>query len=169
MICELCGKDVPVLNPIVIEGTTLNVCRECARFGTAAGEGKRASSGGRGSLEERLERRERRLRERDVFGEDEYVLAEDYPQRIRRGRERLGLSQEELATKLAEKKSVIAKLEKGDIRPDNALIKKIEHHLSISLRERVREALTPGRRGSRPLTLGDLIKMELDKKKREGS
>ena len=38
MICELCGKDVPRLHKVVIEGVIMNVCDECAKFGKEAEE-----------------------------------------------------------------------------------------------------------------------------------
>ena len=33
MICEMCGKEVPLTKTVVIEGSRLNVCPNCARFG----------------------------------------------------------------------------------------------------------------------------------------
>ena len=34
MICEMCGKDVTFCKKVTIEGVHLEVCAECAKFGT---------------------------------------------------------------------------------------------------------------------------------------
>ena len=61
------------------------------------------------------------------------TLADDYPDRIRSAREERGLSQEELAGQLNEKASLIRKLERGDMQPNDAIQRKIERKLDISL------------------------------------
>lgn len=90
----------------------------------------------------------------------EFELAEDYPDRIRKAREGRGWKREELARSINEKLSVIEKLEKGKIRPDDALLSKLERTLRVRLRERVEEAPTGARSERRSMTLGDLIRRE---------
>jgi putative transcription factor len=162
MICEMCGVDVPRLRRIVTEGSTLEVCQRCERFGEDYEEVKdREGIIGRDTIAERLERREKRLKGRDVLEKSEKELAFDYPKRIRSARAKAGLNQEELAKKINEKKSVVAKLETGDMIPDNKLIKKLERALDISLMETVGQVQTPRHReGSRAMTLGDFIKVK---------
>ena len=88
------------------------------------------------------------------------IIVEDYAQRIKNRRERLGLKQGELAKKLAEKESVISALESGSMEPSVALAEKIGRILSIRLIE------SEDRKGpsivmhekSEGLTLGDMIK-----------
>jgi len=162
MICEMCGVDVPRLRKIVIEGSTLEVCSRCERFGQDYEEVKdREGIVGRDTIAERLERREKRLRGKDVFEGAEKELALDYPIRIRNARSKAGLNQEELAKKINEKKSVVAKLETGDMVPDNKLIKKLERALDISLTEAVGPVQAPKHREeSRGMTLGDFIKIK---------
>jgi len=162
MICEMCGVDVPRLRRIVIEGSTLEVCTRCEKFGQDYEEVKdREGIVGRDTIAERLERREKRLRGRDVLEGAEKELALDYPKRIRNGRSKAGLNQEELAKKINEKKSVVAKLETGDMVPDNKLIKKLERALDISLMEAVGPIQAPKHREeSRGMTLGDFIKIK---------
>ena len=36
MDCEMCGKSVPRLSKVRIDGAVLNVCDSCAKFGTPA-------------------------------------------------------------------------------------------------------------------------------------
>ena len=157
----MCGKEVPYLKTVVIEGAVLKVCEDCARFGKEISpkEAKkyvRASS----AISERLEMREKRMRERDVL-EDEEVLDPDFPEKIRDARMSLGMTQEELAKKINEKHSVITKIEHGELVPDENLRKKLEKVLDIRLMIKMEpvhvQKKSEQRRG---LTLGDLIKLE---------
>lgn len=162
MICEMCGVEVPRLRRIVIEGSTLEVCQQCEKFGQDYEEIKdREGIVGRDTIAERLERREKRLKSRDVLEKSGKELAFDYPKRIRTARAKAGLNQEELAKKINEKKSVVAKLETGDMIPDNKLVKKLERALDISLMETVGPIQAPKHReDSRAMTLGDFIKVK---------
>ncbi len=72
----------------------------------------------------------------------------------------MGWKREELAKKINEKLSIIEKLEKGNIRPDDQLVSKLEKALRVKLRERIEQAQPAKKEESRPLTLGDLIKRE---------
>ena len=60
-------------------------------------------------------------------------IAQDYDDRIRNARESAGLSQEELASELNEKASLIRKLERGDILPSDEVQTKLERKLDIAL------------------------------------
>jgi putative transcription factor len=62
-------------------------------------------------------------------------VATDYDQRVREAREGRGLSQQDLASELNEKTSLIRKVERGDVLPSDALRKKLERELGISLTE----------------------------------
>lgn len=140
MICEMCGKDVPTLNRVRLEGTTLRLCPDCSRFGTVldappaptprpgatmvtpASPGRQAPRG-------------RSLEERDLYKEmPEMELAPDWGKRIRAAREKLGWSPEDLAKKLNEKKSLVLKLEGGGFHPPDATVRKVERTLKIRLR-----------------------------------
>mgnify|MGYP000990052672 CR=1 FL=1 len=166
MICEMCGKDSDFVRTIFLEGAQLKVCKECAHFGESP-EGKGASKKGKGGaappnravVSERLQARERRMRSRDVFQEETVVdLVTDYDKVIREARMARGLKQDELASKVNERSSVIAQLESGSMRPSDQLIKKLERELNIKLTEKV-TLVKPESSGSKKvLTLGDLIK-----------
>ncbi len=160
MICELCGRDVPRLKKVVIEGVILNVCDECAKFGKEI-KGNEIPKDVKylppEIVRERLERKRRRSRK--DYLEEEEVLVEDYPKVIREARERLGLTQEELAKKILEKRTVISKIERGEMRPDEKLIKKLEKALGIKLKEKVSPIYSSKeKKKGTALTLGDLIK-----------
>ncbi len=161
MRCEMCGKEVPYLKTAVIEGAVLKVCEDCAKFGEEIDE-REAKKYVKGSaaVAEKLESRERRMRERDIL-EEEKVLAPDYSGRVKEARMRLGMDKEELAKKINEKRSVVAKVESGELVPDRELTRKLEKFLGVDLMVKVEpvrvEKKSEERRG---LTLGDLIKLE---------
>jgi putative transcription factor len=155
MICELCGKEVPYLKPIIIEGSILKVCSVCEKFGTGAppkpspslessstGEYRSTHgvSAGTPSPEDvvhrRLEFRARRMKSKDIYEQSgPKELVEDYHKRIQQARSQLGLNQEQLGQKINERKSIISKLENKSLKPDDKLVRKLEKALEIKLME----------------------------------
>lgn len=140
MICEMCGKDVEGLTPVRVEGSLLQLCSDCAKFGQAVTPIGRGSSTPRGEEPEYAEPRSprtfrpRRTEERDVFSDmPELELSPDWFRRIRQQREHLGWTPEEFGKKLNEKKSLVLKVESGSFRPPDATLRKIERMLKIRL------------------------------------
>ena len=142
-----------------IEGTTLRVCKDCSKFGDQAKQGAKEQPS-KIIIQSRLENRERRMKSKDVY-ESETVneLADDYPERIRHAREQHGWNQEELAQKMSEKHSLVQKVERGDIKPDDVLVKKFEKTLGVSLMEKV-SLVKPEKKAvaGKGMTLEDFIK-----------
>jgi len=131
------------------------------KFGEVSKTGKKEVAT-RSAIVERLEQRQRRMRPKDVYVEEEtYELVADYPKLIKDARAAREWKQETLAAKINERASVINKLERGDIRPDDVLVKKVEKELGIVLKEKV-PIIKPESKatGGKGLTLGDLIKMK---------
>lgn len=174
--CEMCGTEVANPKTVKVEGAELDVCDDCADFGTevrqesssststkystssssASSSGSSGSSGSSssGSASSGGSRR------RDMFDEMEEV-ATDYDQRIRNARESKGLSQEELAKQLNEKVGVIRKLEHGDSLPTDKVQRKLERALDISLSEGSSsddEYEADSDSSSGTYTLGDVVK-----------
>jgi putative transcription factor len=87
-------------------------------------------------------------------------VAQDYDQRIRSARESEGLSQEELASQLNEKASLIRKLERGDVLPSDSVQNKLERALDITLTEGGDDGETEweGSSSTGTTTLGDVVK-----------
>jgi len=157
----MCGKEMASLLPVRIEGTVLNVCRDCARFGDSVrAGGKQQTTAEPSVIQARLQNRERRMKSRDVYegGEESIELAVDFSKRIKEAREKMGLKQEELAAKMNERVSIIHKLESGSMYPDDALIKKVEKTLDIKLKEKVMIAPVERSSNNRGMTLEDFIK-----------
>ncbi len=142
MLCEMCGNEVETVSRVRIEQSVLNLCPNCARFGrpvdppptpapaVAASRVARPAPGAA-----RPVGRLRRLEERDLYAEiGELELAADWGPRVRKAREALTWTPEELAKRLNEKKSVVLKLEAGGFHPPDALVRKLEHLLKVRLR-----------------------------------
>jgi putative transcription factor len=166
--CEMCGAERASLTATKVEGAELELCDDCAEFGTevtttssststkystSSGSGSDSAdssggSGGSGSTRRR----------RDMF-DDMDEIAADYDSRIRSAREQEGLSQEELAEELNEKASLIRKLERGDILPSDEVRAKLERRLDVSLVEggSTEEEEWSGGAGT-TTTLGDVVK-----------
>lgn len=149
-LCEMCGTEHSRLTPVSLEGTQLLLCENCSRFGVPV---KTPATRRVSVARPRPSRPHRSL----PVEED---LVVDLGERIRRSREAKGWKREELARRLNEKVSVIEKLEKGKMRPDDRLVAKVERVLEIRLREKVEEETVTPRSKDRPLTLGDLIRRE---------
>ncbi|MFC7177635.1 multiprotein bridging factor aMBF1 [Halosegnis marinus] len=170
--CEMCGTEVADPKTVKVEGAELDVCGDCAEFGTevrqesssssstkysTSSSSSSSSSSGSGSSGGSSSSSRRR---RDMFDEMEEV-ATDYDERIRAARESQGLSQEELAKQLNEKAGVIRKLERGDTLPTDQVQRKLERALGISLAEGSGssddyESDSGGATGT--YTLGDVVK-----------
>ena len=165
--CEMCGSDQASLKTVKVEGAELQLCDDCAQFGTevrtestssASTKYSTSSSSGKSSGSSGSSSSSKTRRRRDMF-DDMDEIATDYDSRIRQARESRGLSQEELASSLNEKASLIRKLERGDIMPPDSVRKKLERKLDISLVEGESDDDSEwSGGGSTTTTLGDVVK-----------
>ena len=161
MLCEMCGKQVTFCKKVTIEGVHLEVCSECAKFGTEAKKSPEKEEGPKPVIVQRLEMLERRGKPKDVLeGVEKEDLVDDFPARIRNARSKLGLSQKDLAMKLNEKLTVLQKIETGDMRPDERMIGKLQKELGIVLKEKVAQVLVAKASGAKSFTLADLMKTQ---------
>jgi len=158
VLCEICGKLTPMLRVVAIEGSELNACQDCARFGVERSPKPKKTSAPV-HVSEALERREKRTQTRDVLTDAAEELVPDFHVKIRKAREKLLWTPEDLGKKINEKKSVILKLESGQMRPDDTLIRKLERMLNIRLKERPTLSSAPKSAVSRGLTLGDFMRV----------
>lgn len=133
MQCELCGKDIRgKSHRVIIEGTELNVCDECARYGHEVKQIPKVTAKISG-----ITFRTRSRRRPDIFDQMGDELLPDYGGVIRRARESHSMSHEELALKIREKASLLKKIERGDLRPEDDVRKKLERVLGITLTEKI--------------------------------
>ncbi|MDO9538074.1 MAG: multiprotein bridging factor aMBF1 [Thermoplasmata archaeon] len=162
MICELCGSDVSRTKLVMVEGAAVNVCSKCEKFGSSGAVKAKNGTVLLPNVAERLDSREKRRTERDIYQTTgELELALDYNTRIRMARQKFGMTHEELAKLISEKKSIIIKIEAAEMRPNDKLVSRLEKALKISLMEVVENAgETKKAEYSRGLTLGDFIKVK---------
>ena len=158
--CEMCGAETSSPNTVKVEGAELDVCDDCADFGTevrtqqssssstkystssssgsSGGSASSSSSSSAGSGSPSSSSTGSSSGggggRRDMFDELDEV-AQDYDERIRQAREAAGLSQKEFANQLNEKASLIRKLEQGDTLPSDKVQQKVEKALDIDLTE----------------------------------
>jgi len=159
----MCGKDFPHLKKVIVDGVPLMVCPSCARFGEESGaKNTKKETPTPGIISQRLEKREKRMHTRTIYDQEEEILIPDFGEAIRNARLKKGYSQEDLARKLNEKKSVIQKLEHESLIPPDELIKKLEKELDVKLTQKNERVSIGGKKADSGggLTIGDLIKIE---------
>jgi putative transcription factor len=135
---------------VILEGTELSVCDACAKYGhevkqvpkaTAPGTGRTpAGKMGKvpaGRVPAGITFRTGSRRRPDMFDQMTDELLSDYGFAIRRAREARGMSQEDLALAIKEKASLLKKLEREDLIPEDNIRKKLERVLGISLTEAI--------------------------------
>ncbi|AEH61647.1 transcriptional regulator, XRE family [Methanosalsum zhilinae DSM 4017] len=162
MQCEICGaeiRDKP--SKVMIEGSELDACPRCAQYGTSTNKRKPVSRKIAPVAQQPSAKKSRpRPARPDPLADIKEELVEDYNNIIRDSREKLNWTQEELALKIKEKESLIKKIERGDIVPEDSVLKKIERALDVTLTERVGEDDWSGDNFSRGTTLGDIVKIK---------
>ena len=142
MNCEMCGKEGPVA-PTRVEGSTLQLCDKCGKYGQVLARPSAPIS--------------RKVVLRNV--EPTLGIVSDYAAKIRKARERVGLTQKDLAMKLNEKESVIHNLEASHLEPPLDLARKLEKLLHITLVEEEQGGIVPvATTKSGGLTIADIIK-----------
>jgi len=89
-------------------------------------------------------------------------LVGDFGLRVRRAREGLELSHEDLGRKIGEKVSVLRKIESEKMTPDLMLAEKLEHALRVKLLVPPSEPKAPSAALSQPreVTLGDVVRLK---------
>jgi putative transcription factor len=128
-----------------VEGVALNVCKKCSSFGKI--------------IKKPIIRKKKitvKKPERELI----QMIREDYSQIIRAKREKLGLKQKEFAKFLAEKESVIHKIESGTYRPSLELARKIEKQLGINLVEQREVEPHTLKTKTEEFTIGDIVKVK---------
>ena len=148
--CELCGRIEERLLNAVVEGSMLSVCKNCARFGNVVA----------------IKREDMRRKEKVVLKmkEENEDVVFDYAERIEEARQKLGMTQEDLAKKISEKASIIHKVESGNFKPNAVMAKKLENALKIKLIDIIPESsMKQINFKEEGLTIGDMIKVKKKK------
>ncbi len=168
--CEICGREVPderMCRTVVVEGVTLKVCPSCynrlvkqGRITSPQKEVRRRPVPSKPVSHKKWSRA--RISRRIL--EEEYEIVEDYADRIRRARQRMGWSQAVLAQKVREKANVIKRIEAGRLKPSIELARRLEKILGITLLEPIVDE-SPSTSGSKEdyYTIGDFIRFKKNK------
>ncbi|HWQ47704.1 MAG TPA: multiprotein bridging factor aMBF1 [Methanosarcina sp.] len=159
MQCEICGAEIrgkPIC--ITIDNSELQVCQKCAPYGKPVD--KRTPVSRKVSPVVRTVTRTENRPKKDFFDILKDELLDNYDQIIRDAREAKGWSQEDLAENIKEKVSLIKKIERSEIVPEDSVRKKLEHALNIKLTERVKESGQEVSHMKKDTTLGDIVKIK---------
>lgn len=157
MQCEICGAEIQGSpNRIVIDRSTLDVCKSCARFGKAEDKWS--------PVPRKIVPVERaftaaRPKPRDQF-KDLVEIVPEYGRIIKEAREREGLTPEQLGVRIKEKSALLRKIERQEILPEDSVRKKLERELSIRLTDEVTSASVKATGGAKGLTLGDIANIK---------
>lgn len=145
--CELCGKTANLM-PTLVEDTKFLVCSSCSQHGT--------------KLIEDITPKNPQVNKPIKREQQWSIFIEDFHLKVKTAREKLNLTQEELAKKLNEKLSSIHKLESAHFTPPFALARKLENFLNISIVQEIKEDYKEKKIDfkSSGLTIGDLIKLK---------
>ncbi len=156
MQCELCGSEHSICHPAIVDGVRMMLCPSCMKHGTEIKVVAERPANSRPILE-----RIKRPNVKDVYKDMDKELVSDWTNRIKKAREKKGLSRGELGFKIGERTVTISKIENGDLRPSDKVIKKLEKELDVKLVESITPISTDSA-GSHAssLTLGDFIKTE---------
>ncbi|NPA23269.1 MAG: TIGR00270 family protein [Crenarchaeota archaeon] len=182
--CDICGSPIkgePII--VEIEGAVLVLCEQCSRrYATSR---KRPLSSVQNvsntrhlqisqtppSVNLRVREGPRtttfRLVNRNVQSKigvrpERFEVVENYAELVRKARQSIGITREELARLVGVKESIIRRIEEGQLMPDVELARRLEKVLRIKLlvpAEETGEVI--GRRGggAGELTLGDIIEI----------
>ncbi len=143
--CEICGK-ITELVKCSVEGCEMSVCRNCARFGSVTEREPETKAAGA-----------KQIRPPAKQDEEEPVIV-GASVKVKDARERKGLTQEQLAKAVAEKESVIHRIESGAMMPTLATAEKLERFLGIKLIEKIwKNEGAVNETKSESFTIGDLI------------
>ena len=143
--CDICGR--PATTKAIVEGATLSVCARCVSYGRelCAPTIRRPNA-------------PRPMVELEVI--------EGYGRTVRQARERAGLTRMELARKLFIVENVLERIESEHLKPNEAVAKKLEKELGITLlgsRDEDKpqaKSFSSGQPSGRGLTLADLVEIK---------
>ncbi|MCL4332093.1 MAG: multiprotein bridging factor aMBF1 [Candidatus Thermoplasmatota archaeon] len=146
----MCGEKTPKVTRVRIEGAVIEACDRCAKLGTPVDPPKKAPvtytfskpayspPRPRATAPARPQRRRSTQAVRpDRMDLDHVEVTPDYAEIIKTAREKMSWSQDDLAAKLMEKKNVLSSIERGALRPDIKVARKLEKLLGIKLIETI--------------------------------
>jgi putative transcription factor len=158
MQCELCGRECDC-KPAIVDGVRMMLCPGCMHHGKSVKIQPKSDVSHKPNLN-----RVKSHRTVDIYKDMSKELISNWNTLIKNAREKKKLTREQLGFRIGERTVTIAKIENGDLRPSDKVIKKIEKELDIKLIGEIDKApsYALGSHSSNSLTLGDFIKKEED-------
>ncbi len=155
--CDICGRKTDKEYIVEVEEAQLHVCERCAK-GMTPIEIIDHSPNKNAKQEPRVIKH--------AFSEEANEITNDYGSIIKNAREKAGLTNKELAIRINEKESLIARIERNQLMPEERVAKKLEKLLGIKLETDSKSEENKRTFGeNEPLTLWDAaIKKESKKK-----
>ena len=147
----MCGKQASLMEAEV-DGAELKVCPNCARYGHV--------KSGRNLQHQRFGTN--RKAPMPTAPKPEFAIVSTFSSLIKSCREQRKLSQEEFATFIQEKESILQKWESGQLKPSLDVAKRLEKVLSVVfvVKEDLDDFDKSNARKTDSLTLGDFIKIK---------
>jgi putative transcription factor len=166
MQCEMCGAEGKgPLKRIKIEGAELLVCNACAKYGVEIQPPQRSSAAQPVKVfDQSGQRIVSAKKTRDMFDQMGGDLVEDYADRIKEARSKLGMTSKDLALAMMEREILVKKIEKGELIPEDDVRKKLEKVLGIKLMESSESESTNQQHTRLNTTMGDVIRIKKSKK-----
>lgn len=166
--CEICGRECRSTREISLEGAELFACNRCAELGDPVHRPKPAVGHPSTVPKTRptsIPRSTSALRpsHRPRPQSRELVAVDNFSQLIRKAREQQGMSQKDVAGKLHERTSIIAKLESGKLTPTINLARKLERLFKLTLLEEAESIDLSPVTSQSSTTLGDVVEIRRKK------
>ena len=136
--CNLCNKKA--VTRAEVDGVVLDVCKECTKYGT--------------ELRRVVIKPKKNV---TSIPELDYSIKPDFSSVIRKAREKRGLTQDQLATQLVERSSIIKRIEEG-WEPSLPTVRKLERFFNLKLVETIPETKIKAS-DKKELTIGDIAEI----------
>ena len=142
--CDMCGKETELFE-VKVETSIMKTCGSCAAFGTI--------------LKRPAQKEKRFHRPQKKFEAPPEKVVADFSEKVRKIRESKNMTQKDFAKLIAEKESLVHKMESKGFRPSVYLAKKLQKMFKITLIELDETSEHASKKPSSDgFTLGDFIK-----------
>jgi len=172
--CEICGKEI-IGKPrrVIVEGARLTVCSECAKLGSGywEPETKEIRPAPKSTIKppkvrvhtKAMNKPRGNIRRGLMIPSEHLEIVDGFGRLIKRAREKMGLTPEDLGKMIGEKESVIKKIEGEKMIPDIRLARKLEHALRIKLLTEIESSSKETLYQENPrreITLGEIVHLK---------
>ena len=142
LFCELCGAKISVPIKVLIDDVPLSTCFSCSKRGKPYEIKSKSHTNQYFASSTHILKTSKPTLSKPTFVKkiknqikmsDSNILDPNFPMIIQKARLKKGLTQEQLASQLNEKVTLIKKFENGTLKPDETIAKKLGRILTINL------------------------------------